>query len=49
MNLPETKSKLDALDAEILAYNGQKFDALIEAEFKRWGELIRKRKIVAAA
>jgi tripartite-type tricarboxylate transporter receptor subunit TctC len=49
MNLPETKTKLDALDAEILAYNGPKFDALIESEFKRWGELIRKRKIVAAA
>jgi tripartite-type tricarboxylate transporter receptor subunit TctC len=49
MNLPETKTKLDALDAEILGYNGQKFDALIESEFKRWGELIRKRKIVAAS
>jgi tripartite-type tricarboxylate transporter receptor subunit TctC len=49
MNLPETKTKLDALDAEILGYNGPKFDALIESEFKRWGELIRKRKIVAAS
>jgi Tripartite tricarboxylate transporter family receptor len=48
LNLPETKTKLDALNAEVFAYNGQKFDALIEAEFKRWGELIRKRKIGAA-
>jgi hypothetical protein len=48
MALPETRAKLDALDAEILAYSGPRFDALIETEFKRWGELIRKRKIVAA-
>ena len=33
------------MDAEILAFNGSKFDALIESEFKRWGELIRKRNI----
>jgi tripartite-type tricarboxylate transporter receptor subunit TctC len=47
MNLPETRAKLDGMDAEILAFSGAKFDALIESEFKRWGDLIRKRNIQA--
>ena len=45
MAMPETRAKLDGMDAEIMALTGPKFDALIDAEFKRWGELIRKRKI----
>ena len=45
MTLPETRAKLEGMDAEILAFNGSRFDALIESEFKRWGELIRKRNI----
>lgn len=43
--MPDTRAKLEAMDAEILALDGPKFDALIESEYRRWGELIRKRKI----
>ena len=48
MALPETRAKLEGMDADILALTGPKLDALIDLEFKRWGELIRKRKIQAA-
>ncbi len=47
MGQPETRAKLEAMDAEILGLSGAKFDALIESEFRRWGELIRKRNIQA--
>lgn len=43
--MPEIRSKLEGMDAEIMALPGPKFDALIEAEYARWGDLIRKRKI----
>ena len=42
---PEVRSRLAAMDAEILALDGAQFDALIERERKRWGELIRRRNI----
>jgi tripartite-type tricarboxylate transporter receptor subunit TctC len=42
---PDTRAKLDAMDAELLAMPGPELDKLIEREFKRWGELIRKRGI----
>lgn len=48
MALPEVKAKLEAMDAEVLGFNGARFDALIDQEFRRWGDLIRKRKIQAA-
>lgn len=41
----ETRAKLEALDAEILALGGAAFDALIASETLRWGELIKKRGI----
>lgn len=41
----ETRAKLEAMDADVLALDGPKFDALIDSEYKRWGELIRRRKI----
>ena len=43
--MPEIRSKLEAMDADVLALDGPRFDALIDSEHKRWGELIRKRKI----
>jgi tripartite-type tricarboxylate transporter receptor subunit TctC len=43
--MPEIRGKLEGLDAEIMALDGPKFDTLIEKEYLRWGELIRKRKI----
>ena len=46
--LPDTRAKLEAIDAEILALDGAAFDALIASEYQRWGELIRKRGIKAA-
>ena len=42
----DTRSKFDAMDAEIMALPSAPFDALMDAEFKRWGELIRKRGIM---
>ncbi len=45
MAQPETQAKLAAMDADVLALDGPKFDQLIDAEWKRWGELIRKRRI----
>ena len=33
------------MDAEVLGLDAAGFDALIEKERKRWGELIRQRKI----
>ena len=47
--LPETRAKLEAIDAEIMALDGVAFDALIASEYQRWGELIRKRGIKAAS
>jgi tripartite-type tricarboxylate transporter receptor subunit TctC len=43
--MPEIRSKLEAMDAEIMALDGPRFDAFIDSEFNRWGDLIRKRKI----
>ena len=43
--MPEIRPKLEAMDADVLALDGPRFDALIDSEHKRWGELIRKRKI----
>ncbi len=45
MTQPDTRARLDAMDAELLAMPGPELDKLIEREFKRWGELIRKRGI----
>lgn len=42
---PETRAKLDGMDAELMALPGLELDKLIEREFRRWGELIRKRGI----
>lgn len=42
---PDTRAKLDAIDAEIMALGGSAFDALIASEHLRWGELIKKRGI----
>ena len=42
---PEIRTKLEAMDADIMALDGPRFDALIESEFRRWGDLIRTRKI----
>lgn len=42
----DTRSKFDAMDAETMALASAPFEALIDAEFKRWGELIRKRGIM---
>ena len=45
MTQPDTRARLDAMDAELLAMPGPELDKLIEREFKRWGDLIRKRGI----
>ena len=45
---PATRAKLDNLDADFMGLGGAAFDALIDAEHKRWGELIRKRGIKAS-
>ncbi len=45
MTSPNVKAKLESMDCEILALNNTQFDALIQSEFKRWGNLIRARKI----
>jgi tripartite-type tricarboxylate transporter receptor subunit TctC len=42
---PDTRARLEGMDAEIMALPGPELDKLIEREFKRWGELIRKRGI----
>ncbi len=42
---PDTRAKLEAIDAEIMALGGSAFDALIANEHLRWGELIKKRGI----
>ncbi len=41
----ETRAKLDAMDADIMALGAAAFDTLMDSEFKRWGELIKKRGI----
>lgn len=43
--MPETRARLESIDAEVLALDADKFEVLIQAEFIRWGELIRRRKI----
>jgi tripartite-type tricarboxylate transporter receptor subunit TctC len=43
--LPDTRAKLEAIDAEIMALDGAAFDALIASEYQRWGELIKRRGI----
>ncbi len=45
MAMPEIRAKLEAMDADIMALDGASFDAKIQDEYKRWGELIRKRGI----
>jgi tripartite-type tricarboxylate transporter receptor subunit TctC len=45
MAQPDTRAKLDGMDAELMAQPGPELDRLIDREFKRWGELIRKRNI----
>lgn len=45
MAQPDVRAKLAALDAEVMALDAAGFDVLIEKERKRWGELIRQRKI----
>lgn len=45
LSQPDCRAKLEALDAEILALPAAAFNELIDAEFKRWGDLIRKRGI----
>ena len=49
LTLPETRAKLEAIDAEIMALDGIAFDALIASETQRWGELIKRRGIKAAS
>lgn len=49
LNQPDVRAKLEGMDADLMALNGPDFDRLIEREFKRWGELIRKRGIKAAS
>jgi tripartite-type tricarboxylate transporter receptor subunit TctC len=46
--LPETRLKFEAMDAEVLDLSAARYQALIDSEFIRWGELIRKRKIQAS-
>jgi tripartite-type tricarboxylate transporter receptor subunit TctC len=46
--LPETRLKFEGMDAEILDLPAARYQALIDTEFIRWGELIRKRKIQAS-
>ena len=41
----DTRAKLEAMDAELLALGAVQFDALIASEYQRWGALIRKRGI----
>jgi tripartite-type tricarboxylate transporter receptor subunit TctC len=41
----DTRARLDAIDAEVMALGGAAFDALIASETLRWGELIKKRGI----
>lgn len=42
---PETRAKLEAMDAEVMALGAAAFDALIASETQRWGELIKRRGI----
>lgn len=44
----DTKARLEGMDADLLALGAADFDKLIQREFVRWGELIRKRGIKAA-
>ncbi|MFO1328316.1 MAG: tripartite tricarboxylate transporter substrate binding protein [Rubrivivax sp.] len=46
---PAVRSKLDGMDADFMGLGAAAFDALIESEARRWGELIRKRGIKAAS
>jgi tripartite-type tricarboxylate transporter receptor subunit TctC len=41
----DVRAKLAAMDAEVMALDAAAFETLIEKERKRWGELIRQRKI----
>lgn len=45
MGQADTRAKLEGMDAELMALPGPELDKLIDREFKRWGELIRKRNI----
>lgn len=46
---PAVRAKLDGMDADFMGLGAAAFDALIESEARRWGELIRKRGIKAAS
>ena len=39
---PDTRAKLEGIDAEIMSLGGSAFDALISSEHQRWGALIKK-------
>ncbi|WP_077002040.1 tripartite tricarboxylate transporter substrate binding protein [Variovorax sp. KK3] len=45
MAQPEVRSRLAGFDAEVLALDGARFDALIDKERQRWGDLIARRRI----
>ncbi|MFN0183293.1 MAG: Bug family tripartite tricarboxylate transporter substrate binding protein [Aquabacterium sp.] len=44
---PDVRAKLEGMSADVMALGATAFDALIEAETRRWGDLIRKRGIKA--
>ena len=46
---PAVRAKFEAMDTELLAQNSATFDALVEAEVKRWGTLIKARGIKASS
>lgn len=45
MAMPDIRTKLLAMDADIMALDGASLDVKIQTESKRWGELIRSRGI----
>jgi tripartite-type tricarboxylate transporter receptor subunit TctC len=45
---PAVRGKLEAMDTELLATGAASFDALIDAESRRWGTLIKSRGIKAS-
>lgn len=48
MAQPDVRARLEALETEPMGLGAAEFDALIAAEHRRWGELIRKRGIKAS-
>lgn len=49
MATADVRSKLAALDAEILALDARRFDSLMQSESTRWATLIKARNIKAEA